>query len=139
MSGSSSVAAQISPTDRSTSLPTETRPAKPMWRALPRDSSAPIMVPLCEAAKMRPTGRSFSSKAAFAVSITPSRRLTTPRLEGPTMRRPVLATTSRKRASRASPAGPASAKPSARTVATLTPSRPHSSIASTAASVGVTT
>jgi hypothetical protein len=45
---------------------------------------------------------------------------------------------SRRRLSRASPAPPASANPSASTVATLTPRRPHSSTASTAASVGVT-
>ncbi len=34
------------PSERSTSLPTETSPAKPMPRALPRVSSAPIMLPL---------------------------------------------------------------------------------------------
>src|SRR5262245_8403965 len=58
MSGSSRVAAQISPSERSTSLPTETKPAKPVPRALPRDISAPIMLPLWEAAKMRPSGKS---------------------------------------------------------------------------------
>ena len=94
MSGSSSVAAQISPIDRSTSLPIETRPAKPTPRALPRDISAPIMVPECEAKNVRPTGMSGSAKAALAVSITPSRRLTTPRLDGPMRRMPVSAATS---------------------------------------------
>ena len=63
-------------------------------RALPRDISAPIMVPECEAKKVRPTGMSGSAKAALAVSITPSRRLTTPRLEGPISRMPVSAATS---------------------------------------------
>ena len=75
--------------ERSTSLPTETSPAKPTPLALPRDISAPIMVPECEPTKMRPTGMSGSAKAALAVSITPSRRLTTPRLDGPTTRMPV--------------------------------------------------
>jgi len=124
MSGSSRVAAQISPSERSTSLPTETKPAKPVPRALPRDISAPIMLPLCEAAKTRPSGKSFSSKAAFAVSITRVRRSTTPRLEGPTMRMPVRAQVSRRRVSRAMPSAPASAKPSASTVATLDAERP---------------
>ena len=109
-----------------------------MPRALPRDSSAPIMLPECEAAKMRPTGRSVSSNAALAVSIALARRSTTPRLDGPTRRMPVVAQMSRSRASRAAPSAPVSAKPSASTVATLTPSRPHSSTASIAASVGVT-
>ena len=45
-------------------------PAKPTPRALPRDISAPIMVPECEAKKMRPTGMSGSAKAALAVSIS---------------------------------------------------------------------
>ena len=71
--------------------------------ALPRDISAPIMVPECEATKMRPTGMSGSAKAALAVSITPSRRLTTPRLDGPISRMPVSAATSRSRCSRATP------------------------------------
>src|SRR6266545_3269953 len=96
MPGSSSVAAQISPSERSTSLPTETRPAKAMPRALPRDMSVPMRLPLCEAAKMRPAGRSGSSKAAFAVSMVRVRRSTTPRLDGPTMRRPVRAQVSRR-------------------------------------------
>ncbi len=110
-----------------------------MPRALPRVSSAPIMLPEWEAAKMRPTGKSFSSKAAFAVSIALLRRSTMPRLDGPTMRSPVRAQTSRSRVSRANPFGPTSAKPSASTVTTLTPSSPHSTTASTASSVGVTT
>src|SRR6266545_1826564 len=83
MSGSSRVAAQISPSERSTSFPTETKPAKPVPRAFPRDISAPIMLPLWEAAKMRPSGKSFSSKAAFAVSMTRVRKSTTPRLDRP--------------------------------------------------------
>ena len=87
---------------------------------------------------MRPAGKSGSSKAAFAVSMALLRRSTTPRLEGPTRRMPVRAQVSRRRLSRASPSAPVSAKPSASTVATLTPRRPHSSTASTAASVGVT-
>jgi hypothetical protein len=109
-----------------------------MPRAKPRESSAPIMPPLCEAAKMRPAGSGCSSKAALAVSITWAHRFTTPRLDGPTMRRPVRAVTSRSCATRAKPSGPASPKPSASTVATFTPSRPHSRTASTAASVPVT-
>ena len=97
------------------------------------------MLPLWEAAKMRPTGNSFSSKAAFAVIIALLRRSTMPRLDGPTKRSPVRAQTSRSRSSRAMPTAPTSAKPSASTVATLTPISPHSATASTAASVGVTT
>ena len=60
-----------------------------MPRALPRESSEPIMLPECEAAKMRPAGNSFSSKAALAVSIALVRRSTMPRLDGPTTRMPV--------------------------------------------------
>jgi hypothetical protein len=110
-----------------------------MPRALPRDRSAPIMVPECEAAKMRPTGRSGSSKAALAVISAFERRSTTPRLEGPTTRMPVAAQISRRRVTRAAPMSPASVKPSASSVATLTPSRPDSATASTEASVGATT
>ena len=69
-----------------------------MPRALPRVSSAPIRLPLWEAAKMRPTGKSVSSKAALAVSIALVRRSTTPRLDGPTRRMPVRAQVSRRRA-----------------------------------------
>jgi hypothetical protein len=136
MSGSSSVDKQISPTVRSTSLPTETKAAKPTPRALPRDISAPIMVPECEATKMRPTGMPLSAKAALAVSITPSRKFTTPRLDGPTTRIPVAAATSRSRCSRAAPSAPVSEKPAARMVAILTPARPHSATASITPSVG---
>ena len=82
--------------------------------ALPRDISAPIIVPECEATKVRPTGMSGSANAALAVSITPSRRLMTPRLDGPTMRMPVSAATSRRRCSRATPSAPVSEKPAAR-------------------------
>ena len=136
MSGSSSVHAQISPTDRSTSLPIETSPAKPTPRALPRDISAPIMVPECEAKNVRPTGMSGSAKAALAVSSRPSRRFTTPRLDGPMMRMPVSAATSFRRCSRATPSAPVSEKPAARMVAILTPALPHSATASITASVG---
>ena len=136
MSGSSKVERQISPTVRSTSLPTETRPAKPTPLALPRDISAPIIVPECEPTKMRPTGMSGSAKAALAVSITPSRRLTTPRLDGPITRMPVSPATSRRRCSRAVPSAPVSEKPAARMVAIFTPARPHSATASITASVG---
>ena len=97
------------------------------------------MLPECEATKMRPAGRSGSSKVGLAVSIAWVRRSTTPRLDGPTTRMPVSATIARSRASRAMPSGPDSAKPSASTVATLTPSRPHSATAAMAASVPVTT
>ncbi len=96
------------------------------------------MLPECEAANTRPTGKSFSSKQALAVSIALLRRSTMPRLDGPTTRMPVLRQISVSRATRISPQAPASAKPSASTVATLTPMRPHSATASMAASVGVT-
>jgi hypothetical protein len=66
------------------------------------------------------------------------RRSTTPRLEGPDEAMPVRAQVSRRRVRAASPSRAVSAKPSASTVATLTPERPHSSTAATAASVGVT-
>ena len=139
MPGSSSVAAQTSPIDRSTSLPTETRPAKPMPRALPRDSSVPIMPPECEAAKMRPTGRPGSSKAALAVSKVLCRISTTPRLDGPIRRVPEVLSSALIRASRATPSAPVSLKPLASAVTTGTPSRAHSSIAAMVASVGATT
>ena len=61
-----------------------------------------------------------SSKAALAVSMALVRRSTTPRLDGPTRRRPVRAQISRSARSRARRLrAPASAKPSASTVATL--------------------
>ena len=110
-----------------------------MPRALPRERNVPIMPPECDAAKMRPTGRSFSSNAALAVRKVLWRRSTTPRLDGPTMRVLVSATISRSRASRATPSAPTSAKPLASAVTTGTPSRPHSSIASIVASVFATT
>ncbi len=56
--------------------------------------------PECEAAKIRPAGRSGSSKAAFAVRNVLCRMSTIPRLDGPTMRMPVFAAISRSRASR---------------------------------------
>ena len=134
MPGSSSVASQISPSERSTSLPTETRPAKPTPRALPREAARRSCCRCGRRRRCGPTGSSASSKAAFAVSIALLRRSTTPRLDGPTRRMPVRAHISRSRASRATPGAPVSAKPSASTVATRTPSRPHSSTASIAAS-----
>ncbi len=97
------------------------------------------MLPECDAAKIRPVGSSGSSKAALAVISAFERRSTTPRLDGPTTRMPVSAQIARSLATRASPAAPASVKPSARSVATLTPSRPDSATASTEASVGATT
>ena len=94
-----------------------------MPRALPRETSAPIMLPLCEAAKMRPTGRSASANAALAVSSTLSRRLTTPRLDGPTMRMPVCAQMSLSRASRASPSATRLGEAVGQHRATATPAR----------------
>ena len=138
MPGSSSVASQISPSDRSTSLPTATKPANAIPRALPRENSEPIMPPECEATKMRPARMSGSSKVGLPVSIARLRRSITPQLDGPTSRMPVSATIARSRASRATPSGPASAKPSASTVAIFTPRLPHSATASTACSVPVT-
>src|SRR5215213_8573653 len=130
MPGSSSVAWQISPIDRSTSLPTETSPAKWMPRALPRDRNVPIMPPECDAAKMRPTGRSGSSKAALAVRNVLCRRSTTPRLDGPTRRVPESFRSCLIRVSRAVPSAPVSLKPLASAVTTGTPMRAHSSISS---------
>jgi len=138
MSGSSRVEKQISPTEMSISLPTETNPAKPMPFDLPRDISAPIIVPECEATQVRPTGMSGSANAAFAVSITPSRMLITPRHDGPTMRMPVSDATSRRRCSRAMPSAPVSEKPAARMLAILMPALPQSRTVSTTASVGTT-
>ena len=87
-------AAQISPTEQIDLVADRDEARKADRRcALPRDISAPIMVPECEAKKVRPTGMSGSAKAALAVSITPSRRLTTPRLDGPITRMPVSAAT----------------------------------------------
>ena len=55
-------------TDRPRCRPTPGRRSR--CRAPCRATAAtPIMLPECEAAKMRPAGRSFSSKAALAVSI----------------------------------------------------------------------
>src|SRR5919204_541834 len=64
MPGSSRVAAQMSPSVRSTSLPTEAKPAKCTPRALPRERNVPIMPPECDPAKMRPTGRSARPRTA---------------------------------------------------------------------------
>ncbi len=139
MAGSSSVAAQISPTLRSTSLPTDTRPAKPTPRALPRETSAPIMLPLCEATNTLPWGMSGSANAALAVSTRPLRGLTTPRLLGPRMRRPLSRAMACSWRSRSTPSAPDSEKPLARMVTSFTPSRAHSRTVSTTVSVGDST
>ena len=82
----------ISPTARSTSLPTEIRREKPMPRASARDSSAPIRLPLWLTRPHLP-GRSLSTaKAALAVSATAGSVLTVPMLLGPTSRTPVSRT-----------------------------------------------
>ena len=109
-----------------------------MPRALPRDRNVPIMPPECEAAKMRPTGRSGSSNAALAVRNVLCRRSTTPRLDGPTRRVPESFRSCLIRVSRAVPSAPVSLKPLASAVTTGTPMRAHSSIASIVASVDAT-
>ena len=77
--------------------------------------------PECEAAKMRPTGRSGSSNAALAVRNVLCRRSTTPRLEGPTSRVPESFRSCLIRVSRAVPSAPVSLKPLASAVTTGTP------------------
>ena len=139
MPGSSRVAAQISPRLRSHSLPTDTRPAKPTPRARPRDTSAPTMLPLCEATKTLPAGTSGSAKAALAVSTSRVRGLTTPRQLGPRMRMPVCRAMSASCCSRAAPCAPVSEKPLASTETSLTPRRAHSATVSSTVSVGVST
>ena len=139
MVGSSSVALQISPRLKSASPPTDTKPANPTPRALPRETSAPIMLPLCEATNTLPVGRSGSANAALAVKVSPLAGLTTPRLLGPSTRTPVVRQSSCSAASRNTPSGPDSANPLAKTVTSLTPSRAHSFTVSSTLSVGVKT
>ena len=137
MPGSSSVAAQISPSERSTSLPTETSAGKAdAARLAARTDRAD------HAAGMRGGEDAAGRQVRFVERGIGGehrlvRRSTTPRLDGPTMRSAGLGARSRAAALRArSPSAPASAKPSASTVAILTPIRPHSATASIAASVG---
>ena len=110
-----------------------------MPRALPRDASAPIMLPLCEATNSPPTGRSGSAKAALAVSTIRWCRFTRPRLLGPSSRVPDPWTSACSRACFAAPAAPASPKPPASTVMAGMPRRTPSATASTAPSVGSST
>ena len=131
--GSSTIMSAISPTARSTSLPTEIRREKPMPRASARDSSAPIRLPLWLTRPHLP-GRSLSTaKAALAVSATAGSVLTVPMLLGPTSRTPVSRTMRLRSSCIEAPAAPASAKPPARIEATFTPRRPQAASASTAA------
>ena len=84
------------------------------------------MLPDWDTASVLPTSGSGSAKAALAVSISPLRTLTTPRLLGPTTRVPEPAIIDRRVAVSAWPSGPLSVKPSARIVTTDTPSSTHS-------------
>ena len=130
--GSSTIRSAISPTARSTSLPTEISREKPMPRASARDSRAPIRLPLWLTSPQLPV-RSFSTaKAALAVSAIAGSVLTVPMLLGPTRRMPVSFTMRTRSSCIEAPAAPASAKPPARIEATLTPRRAQAASASTA-------
>ena len=131
--GSSTSRSAISPTARSTSLPTEISREKPMPRASARDSSAPIRLPLWLTTAQLPVRSRSTAKAALAVSAMAGSVLTVPMLLGPTRRMPVSRTTFASSSCSEAPAAPASAKPPARIDATLTPRRPHSASARTAA------
>ena len=130
--GSSTSRSAISPTARSTSLPTEISREKPMPRASARDSSAPIRLPLWLTNPQLPVRNVSTAKAALAVNATAGSVLTVPMLLGPTSRMPVSRTTLARSSCNEAPAAPASAKPPARIDATFTPRRPQSASARTA-------
>ena len=131
--GSSTSRSAISPTARSTSLPTEISREKPMPRASARDSSAPIRLPLWLTSPHVPARNVSTAKAALAVSAIGGSVLTVPMLLGPTSRMPVSRTMRTSSSCSEAPAAPASAKPPARIDATVTPRRPHSARARPAA------
>jgi hypothetical protein len=131
--GSSTKRSAISPTARSTSLPTEISREKPMPRASARDSMAPIRLPLWLTSAQVPLRSLSTAKAALAVSATGGLVLTVPMLLGPTRRIPVSATTRARSSWSEAPAAPASAKPPARMDATFTPRLAHAARAATAA------
>ncbi len=133
--GSSASAVPISPTERSASLPTEMSLPNPMPRATPRDISVPIRLPLWESTACRPRGKASTEKAAFAVRASGVAVLTTPRLFGPTRRRPCARAISTIRRCRARPSSPISAKPLARMVATVTPASAQAATAASTAGV----
>ena len=85
---SSTSASTTSPTVISLSLPTDTDLAKPKPRAAARDSSEPIIDPLCDT-RLRPPDSSVSaSKAAFTERMPPLCRSARPMLLGPSRRSP---------------------------------------------------
>ena len=130
--GSSTSRSAISPTLRSTSLPTEISREKPMPRASARDSSAPIRLPLWLTSPQLPARSLSTAKAALAVSAIGGSVLTVPMLLGPTSRMPVSFTMRSSSSCSDAPAAPASAKPPARIDATFTPRFPQAANAATA-------
>jgi hypothetical protein len=83
-----------------------------MPRAAPRESTVPSMVPLCETMLVVPACGASISSTAFTVSAMRPGRLTTPMLLGPRTRTPSSFARAARRAWRAAPSAPASAKPS---------------------------
>ena len=139
MSWSSTSSSTSSPTPRSASFPTAIILAKPSPRAAPRESTVPSIVPLCETTLVVPMGSASISSTAFTVSATRPGMSMRPMLFGPSRRTPSLRARATRRACRAAPSGPVSAKPSVKMVTTGMPRAPHASTASSTVSPGVIT
>ena len=129
VSASAASISTISPTPRSDSLPTDTSLENPRPRALPRDSTVPSMVPLCETMLVEPADGTSISSTAFTVIGQRPERLIIPMLFGPSSRTPSSCARAASFCWRAMPPSPLSAKPSVKMVATGTPALPQSSMA----------
>ena len=109
-----------------------------MPRAAPRDTRVPISEPDWDRAISRPGFRLSASQAALVVNGVRSATLAAPMLLGPSSRMPPAWAFSTSRRWASAPSSPASAKPSARTVETFTPSRAASTTCSSTRSAAVT-
>ncbi len=121
VSGSSTSRPAISLAVRSASLPVLIRCEKPRPRAAPRAMIAPSIEPDCDTSASRPGGRVSASSAALTEHALRPFTFTRPIEFGPRMRTPAARAVASRRSCRATPSGPASAKPSARIAATGMP------------------
>lgn len=125
-----------SPAPMSLSLPTETSFAKVKPRAMARESSAPIMLPLCDTTLSQPGRSASASTAALFVIGTPSVTFTRPRQFGPISRSPPSRAMATMRSCLVRPSAPSSAKPALKRVATFTPFATQPAMASGTAADG---
>ena len=117
--------------------PSETNADSPIPRRETPSIAAAPNAPLWETKPIVPAGT--SARANVAVSDTSGCVLTTPMQFGPTSRIPLERHTSSSSASRAAPAGPASANPALITTSAATPAAAHSRATSGTVSAGTAT